>query len=264
MFAVMELPPSAGLGGAWAWWPCGCSATPHAPRQHHRGHRDGAALGARRGRAGAVASAARAIAIGLARTTVILVEERGLERSRHLGLVRMLSADGRVLARRRLVSSEQAHADAMVGHLIDEVRIAMVAAPHLVVGVVQDAGTGSWDALRAGLARLADEHVIAGWHEAVDDGALRARLERTLCVIEADAMAREDALDHWDACLDAWDHAIDGVDAFLRAHRDGAAQPTVIDVQLAYLAEHRARMRHAALHGHAEHTPRRLARGTAA
>ncbi len=214
---------------------------------------------------------ARAIAIGLARTTVILIEERdepGAARSRHVGLVRMLSADGKVLARRRLVSSSQEHADAMVGHLVDEVRAAVVAAPHLVVGVVQDAGTGTWDALRAGLARLAAERVIAGWHEAIDRGALRARLGRTLCVIEADAMAREDVLDRWDACLDAWDDAIDGVAAFLRDRRDAAAAPAVVDAQLAFLAEHRERMRYAALR-HAglavpHERPRRLARGTGA
>ncbi|MCB9560230.1 MAG: hypothetical protein H6709_03855 [Kofleriaceae bacterium] len=232
------------------------------------------------GRPAVVPAEARAIAIGLERTTVILVEQRDDGRSqpgdvlrgRHLGLVRMLSADGQVLARRRLVHAEHAHADAVVAHLLDEVRAAVVAAPHLVVGLVQDAGIGTWEAMRSGLARLTGEGLITGWCEAIDRGALRARLARTLCVVEADALAREDLLDHWDACLDAWDDAIDGVAGFLRSHRDAASEPRVVDAQLGFLASHRDRMRYAALRGAGLHLrpaaapplawPRRLARGT--
>lgn len=197
---------------------------------------------------------ARAIAIGLERSTVIVIESRdGLRsqpgeviRLRHVGIVRLLAGDGLVLARRRLASSPGA-GEALVDHLLDEVRVAVAAAPHLVVGLVQDAGDQTWAALAAGLAGLRDEGVIRGWCEAIDRGALRERLERTLCVIEPSALAREERLDHWDACLDAWDDAIDGVAAFLRAQRDDCEHPATVDAQLAYLAEHRARLRYAQL-----------------
>lgn len=202
----------------------------------------------------AVPAATRAIAVGLERTTVIVIESRDGARSqpgevlrmRHVGMVRLLAGDGLVLARRRLATTAGA-GEALVSHLLDEVRVAVAAAPHLVVGLVQDAGDATWQALQHGLGQLAADRVITGWSEAIDRGALRARLERTLCVIEPSALAREDRLDHWDACLDAWDDAIDGVAAFLRSQRDHADHPPTVDAQLRFLAEHRERMRYAAL-----------------
>jgi hypothetical protein len=196
----------------------------------------------------------RAIAVGLERTTVIVIEGRDGIRStpgevlrmRHVGIVRLIASDGLVLARRRLASSN-GHGDALIAHLLDEVRAAVAAAPHLVVGLVQDAGDTTWANLEEGLRRLSDEGVVGTVCEAIDRGALRARLDRTLCVIEPDALAREDRLDHWDACLDAWDDAIDGVSAFLRAHRELATHPALIDAQVRFLDEHREKMRYAAI-----------------
>jgi hypothetical protein len=204
----------------------------------------------------AVPEATRAIAIGLERTTVIVIESRDgrrvgpgeVLRTRHVGLVRMLASDGLVLARRRLASTQGA-GEALVPHLLDEVRAAVAAAPHLAVGVVQDAGDATWTALQTGLSRLVDEGVIGGWVEAIDRGALRARLERTLCVIEPSALEREERLDHWDMCLDAWDDAIEGVAAFLTAHRDVSSHPGTVDAQLRFLAEHKDRLRYASLRG---------------
>jgi hypothetical protein len=167
-------------------------------------------------------------------------------RTRHVGMVRLIASDGVVLARRRLASAPGA-SDALVSHLLDEVRVAVTAAPHLVVGLVQDAGDSTWHALAQGLVRLHDEGVIHGWCEAIDRGALRERLMRTLCVIEPSAMAREERLDHWDACFDAWDDAIDGVSRFLLANRNFASHPPTVDAQLRYLSEHRERMRYATL-----------------
>jgi len=197
-----------------------------------------------------IPATARAITIGLARSTVVVIESRDAQRdapgevlrTRHVGMVRMIASDGVVVARRRLVSG-QGNGDVLISHLLDEVRAAVTAAPHLVVGLVQDAGDATWAALQHGLRRLADEGAIHGWIEAVDRGALRGRLERTLCVIEPSALARDERLDHWDACLDAWDDAIDGVTSFLRPHRGRRA----VDAQLAYLEEHRARLRYVAL-----------------
>lgn len=199
-----------------------------------------------------VPSTARAIAISLERTTVVVIENRDSVRSapgevlrtRHVGMVRMLAGNGHVVARRRLVSSE-GRGDGLIAHLLDEVRAAVKAAPHLVVGLVQDAGDLTWVALQHGLARLVAEGAITGWTEAIDRGALRARLERTLCVIEPSALARDARLDHWDAALDAWDDAIDGVATFLRKYRERS--PQVVDSQLAYLAEHREKLRYVAL-----------------
>jgi hypothetical protein len=201
-----------------------------------------------------VPAATRAIAIGLERSTVIVIESRDgtrtepgeVLRMRHVGMVRMLAGDGAVLARRRLATTTGA-GEALVSHLLDEVRIAVTAAPHLVVGLVQDFGDATWHSLQQGLNQLAADRVITGWSEAIDRGALRTRLDRTLCVIEPSALAREDRLDHWDRCLDAWDDAIDGVAAFLRARRGEASHPPTVDAQLRYLEEHRARLRYAAL-----------------
>ena len=109
-----------------------------------------------------------------------------------------------------------------------------------VVGLVQDAGDATWSARQLGLDRLAGEGAIRGWYEATDRGALRGSLERTLCVIEPEALARDGRLGHW-ACLDAWDDAIDGVATFLRAHR-AVAGPLAVNRQLCHLAEHRARL----------------------
>ena len=181
-------------------------------------------------------AAARAIAIDLARTTVVVVESRAgradAPRVRHLGVVRLVAGDGVVLARRRLATTTGG-GEALISHLLDELRAAAVAAPHLVVGLIQDAGDATWQALHHGLAQLAADRVITGWRETIDPGALRARLDRTLCVIEPGALAREDRLDPWHACLDAWDEAIDGVTALLA----GA------DRQLRHLDDHRCRVR---------------------
>ena len=202
----------------------------------------------------AVPDNARAIAIGLERTTVIVIENREgartavgeVIRTRHVGMVRLIAGDGVVLARRRLASTPGA-SDALVAHLLDEVRVAVTAAPHLVVGLVQDAGDATWTSLAHGLEQLRSEGAIRGWCEAIDRGALRERLLRTLCVIEPTAMAREERLDHWDACFDAWDDAIDGVTRFLLANRNFASHPQTVDAQLRYLNEHKERMRYASL-----------------
>jgi hypothetical protein len=198
----------------------------------------------------------RAIAIGLERSTVIVIESRdGMRttpgevlRLRHVGIVRLLASDGLVLARRRLATTTSGTGEALIAHLLDEVRVAVAAAPHLVVGLVQDAGDSTWHALEAGLTALRAEGAITGWCEAIDRGALRARLERTLAVIEPCSFAREERLEHWEACFDAWDDAIDGVLTFLAEHRDRATVPSAVDAQLAYLVEHRDRMRYSALH----------------
>jgi hypothetical protein len=109
---------------------------------------------------------------------------------------------------------------------------------------VQDAGDATWAALGDGIAALERDAVIDGWCEAIDRGALRSRLARTLCVIDAPALAREQ-LAAWDA-LDAWDDAIDGAAAFLLRNRALASRPTVVDAQLRFLTEHQFRVRYAA------------------
>jgi hypothetical protein len=191
------------------------------------------------------AEESRVITVGLGRTTVLVLEraETGEARARHVGMVRLLAGDGQVIARRRIVSTESA-GETAVAPLLDEVRASRAAAPHLVVALIQDAGDATWAALADGLAALERDAVIDGWCEAIDRGALRSRLARTLCVIDAPALAREQ-LTAWNA-LDAWDDAIDGAAAFLLRNRALASRPSVVDAQLRFLTEHQFRVRYAA------------------
>lgn len=197
-----------------------------------------------------VPAATRAIAIGAERTAVIVVERRDgrragpgeVLRTRHVGHVRLLAGDGAVLARRRLSTSPGA-APELLAHLLDEVRAAAAAAPDLTVGLVQDPDDPSWAPLARGLADLARAGAIAGFHEAVDRAVLRARLDRALATFEPTQLVRDERLDHWDACLDAWDDALAGILAHLRSR--GAP-----DLHLRYLTGHAPRLRYATLRAH--------------
>jgi hypothetical protein len=197
---------------------------------------------------------ARALTVGLVRTTQIVIEGRAgrrrapgeVLRARHLGRVQVLAGDGRILVRRQLPASPGA-LGSLVAHLLDEVRAALDAGPPLVLGLVVEAGEASGPPLRAGLAALAAAGRLDGWCEAIDRASLRDQLDRTLWTIDPDPEGREARLDHWDACLDAWDDASDGIAAFLRVHRERASRPATVDRQLAWLAAHRERLRYADL-----------------
>ena len=200
-----------------------------------------------------IPEAARTIAVGLERSTVIVVdahEQRRGEfgevlRARMVGVVRLLSADGQVLARRRMVSPSGG-IDMMLARLVQEVHAAVASSSRLTVGLVHNGSDADQAPLVEALDRLVRRGAIPAWRTVVDRSVLRSRLNRAVATIQRNPDSRESLLDRWDACLDASDTAIDGIMGFLVAHRDESDRPALVDEQLAWIADQRAHLGYAA------------------
>jgi hypothetical protein len=203
-----------------------------------------------------IPEAACVIAVGIERSTVVLVDGAGHRRDgfgevlrcRMVGVVRLLGADGQVLVRRRMVSPSGS-GELMLTRMVQEVHAAVVAAPRLAVGLVHNGSDADQAPLVEALERLARRGVIRRYRTVIDRGVLRTRLGRAVAPIQPDPDAREALLDRWDACIDASDTAIDGIIGFLAAHRAEAERPAVMDEQLRWLSTHRDQLGYAASGG---------------
>lgn len=215
---------------------------------------------------------ARAVSIGLDRTTVPMEEVRPsgtppatrrkprttpyvrtppprVDVKYHMayvGTVSVVDTVGEALVTRRYAISGAEDPTPLVARMMADVRRAREQDPRLPVGVVQDAAPELWTLIRGGLK--ADAH-LRRWHEGIDRYHLNERLAEILRITEPDASTRRRQLARWNDALDTDDGAIDRIARWVAAQmtgHDGEALAT-LETHWTYLLNNNDRMRYATL-----------------
>jgi len=217
---------------------------------------------------------ARAVAIGLDRTSVPMAEERPAgspakaERKRrkprerrspkpidvnwrmaYVGTVSIVNEHGEALVTRRYAAPACDDPATLVARMTADVRAAIRREPDLAVGTVQDGAPEMWNLTRVGLSKLRDSGVIRGWEEGIDRYHLLERLGQALEIVEPDAAERSRRLHEWNDALDAQDSAIDGIQRELEnlGAELSQSQTTALAEHLTYISNNKARMRYVTL-----------------
>ena len=217
---------------------------------------------------------ARAVCIGLDRTSVPMAEERAActpakpERKRrkprkrrapkpfdvnfrmaYVGTVSVVDEHGEALVTRRYAAPACDDPSALVAKMTADVRTALRRDRTLMVGTVQDGAPEMWTLTRDGLAKLRQQGVLDRWEEGIDRYHLLERLGAALELIEPSAAERSRQLGEWNERLDAQDSAIDAIEHQLEIHYaelPGAKREQLWE-HLVYLANNKDRMRYVSL-----------------
>ncbi len=209
-----------------------------------------------------------AVSLGLDRTTVPMEEPAGPDKQpvvRHTPYVRAtpapvevnyrmayvgtfsaLDADGRSLVTRRYGIAGDVDTEEMVRSLRADVTRALEQRSKLPVVVVQDGAPEMWKLTRSALAGLEG---LDTWHEAIDRHHLLERLADVLRCADLTPAWRAQQLTKWNEALDADDDAIDVIEQYVLALRDGTSGPgrAKLTEHLTYLENNKDRMRYATL-----------------
>ena len=222
----------------------------------------------------AVSSQARAISIGLDRTSVLMSEDRSADappkkqrkrkkprvrrpgppkdanwRMAYVGTVSLVDADGDALLTRRYAAPACDDPSEVVTRMCADVEAAMKRAPHLEVGIVQDGAPEMWNATREGLEALRQRGAVVDWHEGIDRFHLLERLAAALVIVEPDDGQRQRLLDEWRERLDVQDSAIDSIEHFLvrRYNEADTKKQEQLWEHIRYLQNNKDRMRYVTL-----------------
>jgi hypothetical protein len=217
---------------------------------------------------------AKAICIGLDRTSVPMAEERAAcapeqpERKRkkprkrcapkpidvnfrmaYIGTVCVVDEHGEALVTRRYSAPACDDPTQLVAKMTADVRAALRRMPTLTVGTVQDGAPEMWALTRAGLSELRERGVLKRWEEGIDRYHLLERLGAALELIEPSAAERSRQLSDWNERLDAQDSAIDAIERQLVEHYAGlpTAKRDQLWEHLVYIANNKDRMRYVSL-----------------
>ena len=222
----------------------------------------------------ALPEGARAVCIGVDRTSVLMAEERPIEaptkparkrrtprkrrapkpidvnyRMAYVATVSIVDAHGEALVTRRYAAPACDDPAMLVAKTMADVRSAVRRQPTLAVGVVQDGAPEMWNLTREGLSKLKDDGVIARWEERIDRYHLLERLGSALELVESDAVARARQLHEWNEHLDLQDSAIDRIERELteRCVDLPESEQTALMEHLIYIANNKDRMRYVTL-----------------
>jgi hypothetical protein len=220
-----------------------------------------------------VPDGARAISVGIDRTTVPMEEVRPSSlppatrrkarttpyvrtppprvdvqyRMAYVGTVSVVDAAGEALITRRYAISGADDPTELVDRLMADVGRARDQHPRLPVGVVQDAAPELWTLIRGGLTAAA---TVRRWHEGIDRYHLNERLAEILRITEPDELRRrQQQLRRWNEALDTDDGAIDRIARWVAMEipsHDGDALAT-LETHWTYLLNNNDRMRYATL-----------------
>lgn len=217
---------------------------------------------------------ARAVCIGLDRTSVPMAEERPAcapakparkrrkprkrraskpidvnFRMAYVGTVSIVDEHGEALVTRRYAAPACDDAATLVAKMTADVRAAVRRDPNLAVGTVQDGAPEMWALTRAGLSKLREQGVIARWVEGIDRYHLLERLGAALELIEPNATERSRQLSDWNERLDAQDSAIDSIERQLESHYVSlpSGKRDQLWEHLVYIANNKDRMRYVSL-----------------
>lgn len=217
---------------------------------------------------------ARAVCIGLDRTSVPMAEERDATaapkrarkrrkprqrrapkpidvnyRMAYVGTVAIVDEHGETLVARRYAAPACDDPATLVAKMMADVRAAVRRQPSLTVGVVQDGAPEMWNLTRDGLSKLRDDGLIARWEEGIDRYHLLERFGSALEILEPDAPTRSKKLREWNDLLDAKDSAIDSIERQLaeRCVELNEPEQSAVMEHLVYIANNKDRMRYVTL-----------------
>jgi hypothetical protein len=214
---------------------------------------------------------AHAIAVGLDRTSVPMIEERPLThgpssprkprrtpyvrqpphpfdvmyRMAYIGTVSIVDRHGDAIVTRRYAASAEEGAEDLVARMMADVRNARAQRSNLPVVIVQDGAPElwglMWEALRA--------NGVHRWHEAIDRYHLNEKLAHALDEAEKDEATRRQRYGTWMHMLDHDAYAIEKIDAWLSTRRAALRGKAAIafDQLTSYISGNQARMRYAKL-----------------
>jgi hypothetical protein len=220
----------------------------------------------------ALPEGARAVSVGVDRTTVPMEEVRPLGtppatgrksratpyvrtrpprvdvkyRMAYVGTVSVVDAAGEALVTRRYAIPSTDNPAALVDRMVADISRARDQNPRLPVGVVQDAAPELWALLRGGLTAAP---TLRRWHEGIDRYHLNERLAEILCLTEPDEYRRHSQLARWNHALDTDDGAIDRIARWVAAQIPGHEGETLttLEAHWTYLLNNNDRMRYATL-----------------
>jgi len=223
-------------------------------------------------RAEKVPADAKAISIGLDRTSVPMVEDRPAgappkpepkrrkprERSApepydikwrmaYVGTVSFVDENGEALSTRRYAAADCDDPRELVEQMVADVRAALRRRPLLHVGIVQDGAPEMWNLTREGLQTLCDKGQLKEWFEAIDRYHLMERLGGALKMVDPDAtdQERKRQLNSWSELLDMTDLAIDVIESFFIKRYDLAGEHRgLLWEHLRYIRNNKDRMRY--------------------
>jgi len=215
---------------------------------------------------------ARAVSLGVDRTTVPMEEVRPLGtpsatrrtprttpyvrtppprvdvkyRMAYVGTVSVVDAAGEALVTRRYAISGADDPAALVERMMADIGRARAQNPRLPVGVVQDAAPELWTLIRGGLKT---EARLRRWHEGIDRYHLNERLAEILRITKPDEARRHQQLARWNHALDTDDAAIDRIARWVATQltRHQGEALSIVEAHWTYLVNNNDRMRYATL-----------------
>lgn len=215
-----------------------------------------------------------AVAMGLDRTSVLMVEDRAADaplkperkrrkprirrapapfdinwRMAYVGTVSFIDADGEMLRAIRYASPACDDPRELVEQMTGDVRAALRRNPALNVGIIQDGAPEMWNRTREGLQALQRDGVLETWHEGIDRYHLLEHLAEALAVVESDAAERTRLLDDWRESFNERDSTIDTIERFfIERYADlDTAKREALWEHLRYIGNNKDRMRYVAL-----------------
>jgi len=222
----------------------------------------------------AVPHGAKAICIGLDRTSVPMAEERPADappkperkrtkprkrrapkpidvnwRMAYVGTVSIVDENGEALVTRRYAAAACDDPSEIVARMSADIRAAVRRQSSLNVGIVQDAAPEMWNVTRYGLSQLQQKGVIDDWKEGIDRFHLLERIAKALEIFEPDAEKRKGQIHEWNELLDKSDSAIDTIEDELtrRCVELPADKQDALMEHLIYIENNKDRMRYASL-----------------
>lgn len=220
-------------------------------------------------------SEARAVVIGLDRTSVPMVEDRAANapakappkrskvrtrrppppfdinwRMAYVGTVSFVDESGDALHTVRYASPACDDPRALVEQMRKDVECALHSVPTLGVGIVQDGAPEMWNRTREGLQTLKDRGILESWVEGIDRYHLMERLADALVLTALDVTERHRLLTYWSEEFDSLNSTIDSVESYLRkayARLTDGESRTKLWEHLGFIHRNKDRLRYATL-----------------
>lgn len=220
---------------------------------------------------------ARAVVIGLDRTSVPMAETRPTDappkaqpkrrkplvrrppepfdvnwRMAYVGTVCIVDQHGEALVTRRYAAPASDDPAVIVEQMIEDVRATMRRDATLNVGIVQDGAPEMWNLARAGVLLLREDRAIDHWVEGIDRYHLMERLAKALDIIGLEVSHRHCQLETWKKRFDEDDSTIDDIENYLSASflELPPSKQEQLWEHLAYVQNNKDRMRYKTLREH--------------
>lgn len=169
-------------------------------------------------------------------------------RMAYVGTVSIVDIDGRALVTRRYGASAEEGPNTIAERMMADVTDALSKRPSLPIVLVQDGAPEMWNVTRRALSETVGPRDVR-WFEAIDRHHVLERLSNVLLLVKEPPSFRETQIAEWNRCLDTDDNAIDEIERYVIALRDGQRGKVrdALEDHVTYICNNKHRMRYAAL-----------------